>query len=135
MLAGDRLIEVWAFRDDDARPRIASATRQLSDAGIVVELEWGDRKHQRQPGHLHDRLGVKFPGGHEITLRGWVQTVRRKRSTKRAARKSSLHSSRHHTGTGLRPVEDLEPTMAWRGRGLFPFTRQIFWVALDWNIR
>ena len=71
-LVGDRLLEVWAFRDNDAEYRFAYRSRSLSDPPACVETEWGPL--DRFPwGTGHETCWVfKLPEGPDVEARGTV---------------------------------------------------------------
>lgn len=74
-LDGDRLVEIWAFRDDDAEYRTAHRSRSLSDSRACVEMEWGPL--DRFPwGAGHETLWVfKLPDGPDVEVRGTVSVA------------------------------------------------------------
>lgn len=74
LLAGDRLVEVSANRDDQGTVRVNSSGRPLADSGAVVELESYDhRVFDGKAGHK-TKWTLRFPDGKEIEIRGGVQT-------------------------------------------------------------
>jgi hypothetical protein len=74
-LVGDRLLEIWAFRDDDAEYRTAHRDRSLSDPRACVEMEWGPL--DRFPwGVGHETHWVfKLPDGPDVEVRGTVSAA------------------------------------------------------------
>lgn len=74
LLAGDRLVEVSASRNDQGRVRVSSSGRPLVNSGVVVDLESYDhRGFDGKAGHK-TKWVFRFPDGKEIEIRGGVQT-------------------------------------------------------------
>jgi hypothetical protein len=74
-LVGDRLVEVWAFHDDDNECRTAQRSRLLVNAGVCVEMEWGPLdRFDWGTGH-ENPLGLQVPDGPDVDVSGTVQAA------------------------------------------------------------
>lgn len=71
-LVGDMLLEVRAYRDDDAEFRIAHRSRFLSDSRVWVEVEWGPLDRFPWGAGHETRWVFKFPAGPEVKVMGAV---------------------------------------------------------------
>lgn len=71
-LVDDRLIEVWAFRNDDAEYRTAQRMRSLSDPRASVEMEWGPLDRFTWGVGHETRWVFKFPAGPDVEVLGTV---------------------------------------------------------------
>lgn len=74
-LAGDRLVEMWAFRDDDAEYRTAHRSRSLSDPRACVEVEWGPLDRFPWGAGHETRWVFKLPDGPDVEVRGTVSAA------------------------------------------------------------
>lgn len=71
-LVGDRLMEVRAYRDDDAEYRTAHRSRSLADQRVCVEMEWGPLDRFPWGAGHETRWVFKFPDGPEVEVLGTV---------------------------------------------------------------
>lgn len=74
-LIGDRLVEMWAFRDDDAEYRAAHRSRSLSDPRACVEMEWGPLDRFPWGAGHETRWVFKLPDGPDVEVRGTVSAA------------------------------------------------------------
>jgi hypothetical protein len=74
LLIGDRLVEIWISRNDDAGYSVQFKSRPLTNSGIVIGLESYDpRVYDGKAGHK-TKWSFKFPDGESIRIQGGIQT-------------------------------------------------------------
>src|SRR6476646_814524 len=71
-LVGNRLLEIWAFRDDDNEYRTAHRSRSLADPRVYIEMAWGPLDRFPSGAGHETRWVFKFPDGPEVEVMGTV---------------------------------------------------------------
>jgi hypothetical protein len=74
LLIGDRLVEIWIGRNDDAEYSLQFESRPLTNSGIVVGLESYDPRVYDGKADHKTKWSFKFSDGKSIRIHGGIQT-------------------------------------------------------------
>lgn len=75
LLAGDRLIEITAAWEGSGPASLKSVSRELVDAGAVIEMEWRGATSEGDVLQHDTAWAFKFPDGARIEVPGVVRTM------------------------------------------------------------